>query len=326
MFRPQAALDPVRELRALIHGYTISQAIYVGAKLGIADQLADEDALYRLLRALAAVGVLIEEDARWFRLTEMGKLLRSNAPSSIRSEALLFGQGPYRALGDLLHSVRTGEPAFDRIYNMSCCTYLAQDAKAGHTFNAAMTQMTSIMCKEVAAHYDFAPLTKIVDVGGGYGVLLARVLAKHKHLRGVIYDFPYVLAGAGQVLESAGVADRVEICAGDAFETIPAGADAYLLKNIVHGWDDARATRILENCRRAIKPNGRLLLIERVIPPGNGPFWGKFVDLVLLAISGGRERTAPEYRALLANAGFALSQILPLPSGFAIVEAVPTEK
>jgi hypothetical protein len=320
--------------------YQVSQAIHVAATLGIADLLedgarsADElaeatgthpPALYRTLRALASVGVFAEETDGRFGLTPLAEHLRTDAPGSLRSWAMLMGR-PYffTSWGHLLHSVKTGEAAFPEVYGTTAWEYRAAHPEEGAIFDAAMTGLSGAEAEAVVRSYDFSAIGILVDVGGGEGALLAAILAANPALRGVLFDQPHVVAGAGPLLEQAGVADRCEVVGGSFFEGVPEGADAYLLKSIVHDWDDASAIEILRKCRAAMADTGRLLLVERGIRPGNEPDPAKFIDLMMLVMLGGRERTADEYGRLYAEAGFRLTNIIPATGSLlVIIEGVP---
>jgi hypothetical protein len=312
------------ELLRLVNGYQASQAIHVAATLGIADLLADgarssddvaeaagadPDALYRLLRALAALGVLHEEDGRRFSLTELGDGLRSDAPQSVAGWAAYIGRPAYwQAWGALLHSVRTGETAFPAVHGTDVWDYRAHRPEDSAAFDRAMTASTRTIDAAVVEAYDFGRYGTIVDVGGGRGALLAALLRRHPAMQGVLFDRPHVVAEAVELLEEAGVADRCRIKGGSFFDGVPAGADAYLLKSIVHDWEDPEATAILERCRAAIGDRGgALLLVERDLGPPNEVPAAKLSDLNMLVAPGGRERTQEEYAALLAASGFAFA-------------------
>jgi len=331
--RPSAAfLD-------LINGFRVSQAIHVAATLGIADLLRDgprntddlaaatgthAGALYRLLRALASVGVFREDVDRRFGLTPLGECLRSDAPEPMGPWAVHIGQPEvWRAWGGLLDSVRTGENAFCRVHGVNTWEYYARNPEAGAIFDRAMTGVSRRQANAVLKAYDFERFRCVVDVGGGHGTLLSAVLAKHRSLRGVLFDQPHVVAGAARVLEAAGVADRCQVVGGDFFEALPDGGDAHVLKFILHDWEDAQATAILRTCRRAIAPNGKLLVIDTEISPPNEGAPGKFRDLTMLVHPGGRERTREEWTGLFAAGGFRLVQATPTEAGLSVIEGVP---
>ena len=335
-----AAPNPAAELMRLANGFQISQAIHVAAALGLADLLkegarASDDlaaatksnplSLYRLLRALAAVGVLHEDGERRFSLTTVGEQLRSDSAESVAPWAALIGR-PYfwQSWGDLLNSVRTGENAFRHLHGTDVWAYRGERPEESLIFDRAMTGLSHGIGEAVVAAYDFAAMGSVVDVGGGQGALLASILRAHGKLRGILFDQPHVIAQAEPVLKKAGVRDRCEILGGNFFDKVPAGADAYLLKAILHDWEDAESVAILKVCRRAMTPAARLLILERrVAPPNEGPE-SKFSDLNMLVMPGGQERTRGEFAALFAAAGFRLSQVVPTSSRISVIEGVPT--
>ena len=312
-----------------------AQALYVAAKLGIADLVQDEpktaeelasatgthaNSLFRVLRALASMGIFTEQDGR-FALTPLAEPLRSNVPGSMRAMAIMLGEEHQRAWGNILHSVRTGETAFDHVYGMHCFEYLEQNPESGATFNDAMTALSSQTHVAVVSNYDFSGIETLVDVGGGHGTLLSLILKANPQLRGKLFDLPHVVNGAPRVLEAHGVTDRCEVSSGDFFKEVPAG-DAYILSHIIHDWVDERSIQILSSCRRAAQGNARLLLVEMVIPEGNDPFWGKWLDLNMLMMTpGGRERTEQQYRDLLSAAGWEMQRIVPTQGLVSVVES-----
>jgi ubiquinone/menaquinone biosynthesis C-methylase UbiE len=313
----------------------LSAALYVAAKLGIAVLLADgakgsEDlaqatgthphSLYRVLRLLASQGVFAEVESRRFALTPLATLLRADVPGSLRALAIRTGGLDWRPWGALLHSVRTGTPAFDHVYGMSLFAYLAQDAEAAQVFNDTMTMFTQRNTAAVVGAYDFSAVGTIVDVGGGHGALMAAILEASPRTRGILVDLPAVIEGARRQITARGLHPRCELVAGDFFESVPVGGDAYILKWIIHDWDDERAITILRNCHRAMVPGGRLLLVEALIPFDNEPHFGKSADVTMLAFTGGMERTEAEYRVLLDSAGFVLTRIIPTDSHSSVLE------
>jgi hypothetical protein len=321
----------------MLQGPWIAQAIYAAAALGLADQVAagprrPEDlaaavgaepaALQRLLRALAGLGIFAEDDAGRFGLTPLAATLQSDVPGSMRAMALLIGsEWHWRAWEDFLTSVRQGGPAFDRVHGLNPFAFFGQHPEAGAVFDRAMTSFTAQVNAAIVQAYDFSGFQTLVDVGGGQGTLLAAILQAQPHLQGVLLDLPAVVEAARPALAAAGVAERCEIVAGDFFGELPRGGDAYLLKNIVHGWNDARAAAILQRCGAAMAADSRLLLVESVIPPGNAPSLGKLMDLEMLVMTeGGRERTEEEFRALLGAGGFQLLGVTPTRSPVSVIE------
>ena len=335
----QAALPPEAVMIQMATAGVVSKVVYVAAKLGIADQLASgpktaaeiagtvgahSQSLYRLMRTCAGLGILTEREGQRFALTPLGELLRSEHPASIRSTFLTFG-GPLISgpLDQLEHSVRTGETSFEKAFGMGPFDYLSKHPDEARQFSETMVGFHGMEPPAVAAAYDFSSVGKIVDVGGATGNLLATILARHPEPQGVLFDLPHVVADAPALLASRGVISRVSIEAGSFFESVPAGADAYLLSHIIHDWSEEKCLAILANCRKAMKPSARLLIIEMVLPPGDAMHPGKLLDMVMLAIPGGTERTESEYGALLAKAGFRLSRVVPTASAASVVEALP---
>lgn len=332
-------LPPSAAMIQMLAGLFVSRMIHAAATLGVADHLADgaktsaqlaeatqthAPSLYRVLRALAAVGVVHECEPDCFVLTPVGETLRTDVPGSLRHFAMaVFGQEHYTAHEALLHSIRTGETAFDHVFGMDVWSYYAQHPENAGTFNRAMADLTEVFAAPALAQYDFDGLGTIVDVGGGQGALLAAVLKANPAAQGVLYDQPEVVRGARTYLEAQGVADRCRRVGGSFFEAVPEGGDAYLLKAILHDWDDPRALTILRNCRRAMAPQSRLLIFETVLPPGNEPSLGKIGDVVMMVMTGGRERTEGEFRRLLEEAGLEMTRVVPTTTLTSIIEARP---
>jgi hypothetical protein len=332
------SLPPAQQLGQIITGYWQSQAVYVAAELGIADLLrggprpvdeladatqTDPDALFRLLRALASIGVFTETTPRSFGLTPMAEMLRSDAPQSMRSLARMAGGEQFQAWADLLYSVRTGKTAFDHRFGMPVFDFLAANPEQAQIFDGAMVGIHGRETAAVIAAYDFAPIKVLADIGGGNGSNLSAILQAKPAMRGILFDLPHVVERARTAIESAGVAARCQLAGGSFFEDVPAGADAYLMRHIIHDWDDDKSQTILRCIRRQIPAEGRLLIVESVIPPGNEPFSAKFLDLTMLAIPGGKERTREEYDALLSSTGFRLARIVPTTTEISVIESVP---
>ena len=329
---------PLLGLQDLILGKWVAQAVSVAAKLGIADLLmdgprdcdemaranqVDADALYRLLRALAGVGVFFEVEDRRFGLTPMAEFLRSDLPCSLRAVATMAGEDwTWRPWGELYRSVKTGERAFDGIFGAAPFEYLAENPGAAAIFDEAMTGWSMQNSAPVAEAYDFSGIGTLMDVGGGHGHLLATILEANPSLRGILFDAPAVVEGAADRIEAEGLADRCAVVAGDFFASLPEGADACILKSVIHGWNDEQAAAILRNCRQAVGPGGRVLLAEIVIPPGDDPHVGKLLDLEMLVMAGGRERGEAEFRELLASAGIRLARIVPTRSATSVIEGI----
>ena len=324
----------------MINGYWTSQMICVAAKLGIADLVADEPrssaelakttgthapTLYRLLRALASLGVFAEDDRGRFGLTPLAEPLRTDVPDSLRDWAVFAADvEAWRSWEQLSYSVTTGEAAFEHVWGMPNWEYRAQKPEANATFNAAMSSASSRRIGPVMAAYDFSGIRTLVDVGGGHGAFIATILSAHPMIRGILFDLPHVVAGAEPVLQAAGIAGRCETIGGSFLEAAPGGGDAYLLSKVIHDWSDDRAAVILRNCRRVMAVHSRLLLVEAVIPPGNTPHPGKLSDInMLVANTGGRERTEAEFRSLLNTAGFVLTRIIPTQGESSVIEGMP---
>jgi hypothetical protein len=321
----------------LITGYWVSQLVFVVARLGVADELAkgplapavlakrvgaQPDALHRMLRALASVGVFAETADGRFRLTPSAATLRTGVPGSLRSFALMMVDGHnWRGWQELSHGVRTGEVGFDHAHGMPYFAWLRSHPDEDRVFSEAMASISGPENAAIARAYDFGKFETLVDVGGAHGHLLATILRRHKRLRGVLYDQPQVVAGADASGFLSDVAKRCTIEGGDFFAGVPRGAQAYLMKYIIHDWDDERARTILRHCREAMHPDGRVLVVEHVIAKGNAPDWAKLLDVNMLALLTGRERTLEQFRALFRSAGLRLRRAHRTASALRILEA-----
>lgn len=327
-------------LGRLITGAQVSQAIHVAATLGVADLLAagprgSEElaaetgahaaSLYRLLRALAAVGVFREDEEKRFALTPLGELLRRDVPGSLHGWAAFVGRPYFRAAwSELEHSIRTGESAFRHVHGTDVWSYRAEVPEESEIFERAMESLTASSNSALLDAFDFGRFATVVDVGGGNGALLSALLVAYPAMRGIVFDQPHVVANARSTLEAAGIADRCAVVGGSFFEKVPTGGDAYAMKSILHDWEDGEAAAILRVCRSAMTPEARLLLIERIVGAPNEDPRTKFSDLNMLVAPGGRERTIEEWGALLASAGFRLGDATPTAAGFFVIEAAPT--
>ncbi len=316
-----------------------SRIVYVAAKLGLVDHLAggpktaDELAnltgthapsLYRLMRTLAHFGILSEDGAKRFSLTPLGEALKKNAPGAARATILtLAGEWCANGFGELLDSVQTGKSGVEKYLGMPVFDWFGRNPEMASLFSETMVGFHGAEAMAVATAYDFSKMKTIVDVGGATGNLLTSVLSHAPGARGILYDLPHVLRDAPAMIQSRGLTDRITLEGGSFFESVPAGGDAYLLSHVIHDWSEAQCLTILGHCRRAMNPDGRLLLIEMVLPPGNAPHPGKVLDMMMLVGPGGRERTEQEYAALLAQAGFRLTRVVPTKSAASIIEAVP---
>ncbi|HJZ57825.1 MAG TPA: methyltransferase [Gemmataceae bacterium] len=333
------APPPEVALLQMIFGKAITQAVSVAARFKVADkltagpktcdQLARETAthaghLYRVMRALASVGVFAEGGDGRFSLTPMSEFLRTDRPGSLRPVATyVCDPWSWKPWGELAGCVKTGRPAFDKMFGKGVFDYLAEHPDEAATFDEGMTGFSQQASAAVVKAYDFSPFREIVDVGGGHAALLSAILKATPNARGVVFDAPQVVAGAEPTVRAAGLADRCRTAGGDFFKEVPSGGELYLMKNIIHDWNDEKATAILRSCRRAIKPGGKLLLVEIVIEPGSGPSFGKLLDLEMMVLCDGKERTETEYRELLGGAGFRLTRIVPTESPHSLIEAVP---
>jgi hypothetical protein len=327
------------QMLQIISGFWVSRAIYAIAKLGIPDLLktgpktAEELAsatkmhapsLFRVLRALVSVGILNSAEGGRFSQTPLSETLVTDAPGTLRWFAVSeLGQEHYPAWGNLMHSVKTGEIAFDNFFGVDVWNYFQHNPEDAAIFNNSMSNMTAATNEAITSRYDFSGFDTIVDVGGGHGGLITGILKANPELKGVLFDAEEVIQGARPKLEAAGVADRCETVAGNFFMSVPAGGNAYILKWIIHDWNDEKAIRILRNCRNQMPENAKLILIDCVVPETDEPDFSKFIDLNMLVMTGGKERTAKEFDELLSAAGFKLLRVIPTDLPTAIVEAQP---
>lgn len=333
-----AQASPQEAVLQMLSGLWVSQAIQVAAKLGLADLVGNEPktvvelaqaggthapSLYRLLRSLAGLGIFAEVEDGEFVATPLSDTLRKDLPGSLRGFAVAaYGQEHYKAWGNLLHSVQTGGIAFDDFFGQSVWEYYAWHPEDAAVFNDAMTGLTESVNAAVVAAYDFSDFRKVADIGGGHGALLAAILKTNPKMQGVVFDQPHVVDGATARLEAEGVLNRCDIEGGDFFKAVSAGADAYVMKFIIHDWDDEKSIKIMKNIRRAMAEDGKLILIEDLVPAGNTPSPAKWMDLNMMVMTGGCERTEAEFAELFAAAGFKLNRIVPTNSQFYVIEAV----
>ena len=330
-----------RQLLDVVNGSWMSQAAYVAAHLGIPDLLGDgaksseelaratgahPPSLRRLMRALVTIGICREHRDGSYELTPMGSLLRADVVDSLRSWTLYWGGSQWSIWGNLLHSVMTGENSTKLITGIEAFDRLEADPEAAAVFNRAMVELTRLDSATVVRAYDFSAMKRIVDVGGGYGELLAAILRANPAARGVLFDRPHAIENGRRNLATAAVADRCEFVAGDFFDSIPGGADAYVLKSVIHDWDDERSKVILQNCGRAMHEHARLLLVERIVPLQLAASAAHRAiargDLNMLVGLGGQERREDEYRALLSATGLQVKAVLPAGPTFSIIEAI----
>jgi hypothetical protein len=315
-----------------------SRLLYVAAKLRIADLLADgprtaeelaartrthAPSLHRVLRTLASLGIFAHE-GRAFALTPLGAALKTGSPGAARATIVtLASDWMWRTWEHILHSLQTGAPAFDQAFGEPIFDWLGKHPEEASLFSETMVGFHGQEPAAIAAAYDFSGAKTIVDVGGATGNLLAGILAAHRGPHGVLFDLPHVVADARNAIESAGLAARITVEAGSFFERVPAGGDLYLLSHVIHDWSEQQCLTILANCRRVLKPDGRVLVIEMVLPDDDSLHPGKMLDIMMLVGPGGRERTASEYEALLAKAGLRLVRVVPTQSAVSVVEATP---
>lgn len=333
LLNPAEDTPPALLLRRLIGSYRITHAIKVAAHLNIADHLcerpqsaaelaarlrANPQALYRLLRTLLSVGLLADAGDGLFRLTPVGACLRTDAPDGMRAWALCEGAEYYQgAWMNLLHAVQTGETAFEHTHGLTFYQYLARHPETGHDFSQAMLDYARLIAEAAVAGYDFAWARRVVDIGCSHGRLLSAILRANPTVSGVFFDRPEVIGRAGEHIRGTELAARAELVAGDFFESLPAGGDLYILSRILMDYDDDAAVRLLQNCRRAMNPGGRVLIVQLLMPERGGDaareglFEAAVSDLNMMVLTGGRERTEGEYRTLLGRAGFKLSRVVP---------------
>jgi SAM-dependent methyltransferase len=329
------------KLLPMIWGIHVSRCVYAVAELGIPDLLAEgsrssdelaaatqthEPSLYRVLRALAGLGVFDEQEPRTFSLTVVGERLRAGAPLGMRSWATFMeAMGGVRPFAHILETVRTGKPGREIEFRTDLFEFLAHNEDAAAIFDAAMAERTAAYALSVAVSYDFSDLRTIVDVGGGNGTLLVEILRRHSHLSGVLFETPTVAARADAVLDATDLADRCEVRAGDFFQQVPDKADCYVLANVLHDWDDTRSIEILRNCRRAMSRAGRVLIVERLIPDDGGdPVPTLLSDINMLVMTGGQERSNAEYSKLLSTASLTLRSVQPVAFPYGVIEGVAT--
>jgi hypothetical protein len=337
-------VPPTRSMAliSMIAGIWGTQLIYVVAKLGIPDLITAHGplgterlaeltgtharSLYRVLRAATTLGVLEENERRDFRLTPLGTLLRSDVEGSVRQLAVMFGEPwHWQSWGNLLHSVRTGEPAFEHTWGMGTYQFVTEHPEAAEIYDQAMTAITLQAAPGVAQRYDFAEVGTLMDVGGGHGTLLGVILHAHPHLNGMLFDLPHVVAGAHEPLAAAGLTERCAVVSGDVFAGVPKGADAIMAKSFIHSFDDETSVTLLRNFREALPDGGgRVLIVEMVLPEDNTPFFGKLFDIEMLTQSDdGRDRTESEFAALFERAGLRLTRVVDTGTPVSVIEGVP---
>jgi hypothetical protein len=332
-------MNPAQQVMQVATGYMASSALYAALTLNIPDHLAagpktaaelanasgaNEDALYRTLRLLVSLGIFEEAAPRKFALNPAADLLRKDAPGSLRGMAI-FLPDPfhYKVYAEIMHSLTTGKPAGDKAVGMPVFEYLAKNPEYSQVFNDAMTALSAPVAGAAIEAYDFSGIGTLVDVAGGHGEVLMSVLKANPKVRGILADLGHVVDGAKPRIASAGLSDRLQAVSCDFFKAVPEGGDAYIMKHIIHDWDDERASVILKNIATAMgQKKGKVILLESVIPAGPAPDLGKFIDIEMLMLPGGRERTADEFKALFAQSGFEMTKVVPTKSPLSVVEAV----
>lgn len=328
-------IDTRQLLGQMIGGYWMTQAIYVSAELGIADLLNDgprtaeelaahtgtnSTALYRVLRALASVGIFSEDRYFRFSLTPLAQHLRSDVPASKRSFAIMMGAEFYQIWGRLLHAVRKGAHVLDETFGMSFFEYMTHNPDRHTIYDDVMTGVHGAETGPMLDAYDFSTFPTVVDIGGGNGSMLSAILKRHPSMRGILFDLPSVVDRTRTVIADSDLSNRLQVMGGDFFEAVPPG-DAYVMRHVIHDWDDDQAAAILRNCRKAMNAGGRVLVVESVIPSGNEPFFGKWLDLMMLVV-GGQERTEEQYRVLFSEAGLKLNRLVPTAHEVSVIEGI----
>ncbi|MHC4173674.1 MAG: methyltransferase [Planctomycetota bacterium] len=321
-------------LKQMIGGW-ITQAVYVAAELGIADLLTDGprtaeelaeqtsthcSALYRVLRALASAGIFSEDADCRFSLTPLAESLRSNVPDSLRPFGIMMGAEFYQSWGNLLYSVRTGEQGFQKRFGVPFFQYMTEHPERHSIYDAAMMVHGMAETEPMLDAYDFSAFRTVVDIGGGNGRMLAAILNRYPTIEGILFDLPAVVDRSRTIISGLGLSKRCQIVGGDFFTSVPV-ADAYVMRHVIHDWNDDEAVSILRNCRDAMNPEGRILVVETVIPPLNKPCFGKWLDLMMLIV-GGRERTEEQYRQLFSHAGLKLNRIVSTAHEISVIEGV----
>ncbi|MFF0436141.1 methyltransferase [Streptomyces sp. NPDC004327] len=323
----------------IVTSYWVSRAVHAGTALGVPDLVAeaprtaaelaaatgtDPRSLHRLLRALEGVGVLSVDDEGRYATTALGDTLRTDVPGSLASLVQLeLGTAHHGTWGRLAESVRTGAPVFEAANGIPIWEYFERTPELADHLGKAMTGLTAMVADAVVEAFDFAPYGTVVDVGGGEGGFLSAILRAQPEARGIVFDLPHVVANGRARVAEAGLADRCELVGGSFFEKVPEGGDLYTMKWVLHDWNDESSIEILKSVRRVMSPEARLLVVDTVVPEGGGFSPSKIIDLNMMVLSGGQERTAEEFRALFDAAGFTLTRILPTRSPSSVVEAIP---
>ncbi|HEY5833422.1 methyltransferase [Streptomyces sp.] len=335
----EEARPPIDRMFEIVTSYWISRAVYAGTALGLPDLVAggpktatelaeltgsDPRALARLLRALAGVGLFRADEQGRYAATDLGDTLRAEVPGSLASFVLMeLGEAHHSAWGEIVHAVQSGQPAFDKAVGKKIWEFFETTPVMAAHLGKAMGGLTAMVAEAVLDVYDFSPYRKIVDVGGGEGAFLGSILASHPAGRGVVFDLPPTVDKGRPAIAGAGLADRCELVGGDFFQSVPDGGDLYLMKWVLHDWNDESCVEILTNCRKAMRDDARLLVVETIVPDGDDFSPSKIIDLNMMVLTTGQERTAGEFRALLSAAGFTVTRMLPTQSPSSVIEAAP---
>ncbi|MBV9388849.1 MAG: hypothetical protein JOZ78_20695 [Chroococcidiopsidaceae cyanobacterium CP_BM_ER_R8_30] len=331
-------LPPQAVMMQMASGYWITQLIYAAAKLGIADLLKDgpksceeiaaatgtkAKPVYRVLRTLAGAGVFAETEPGYFTLTPLAASLQSSVSGSMRAMAVFFGEEQYQAWGEILYSLRTGKSSFEHMYGVPMFKYFVDNPEPGEIYEEAMTSVSAAEKAEILKSYDFSYIKKLVEVGGGHGSFISSILKANPTMQGVLFDQPYVIEGAKDFIKEQGLTDRCELVAGNFYESVPAGGDAYSLKHVLHGCSDEQSITILKNCHSAMVEHGKLLIVERIVGSGPDSFLAKFLDVnMMMLVTGGCERTEIEYRKIIEASGFEVIKVVPSKAGVSVIESI----
>lgn len=334
------SIPPHIQLSQMISSYWVAQSIYVVSKLNIADLLKENkslsceklaqltktnpSALYRLMRGLSSVGIFAESDFQHFIMTPLAEYLCSDNPQSMKATAIMLGESPhYQAWAEMLYSIKTGKPAFDKVFGMGVFDYFKSHPEDAEIFENSMSSFSYTEEKAILSAYDFSAFKTIVDVGGGYGEMLGSILEKYPSSQGILFDEEYVINNCQKTLEKHGILDRCQAISGSFFEEIPLGGDVYMLKHIIHDWDDERAIKILKNCHNALDNNSKILVMEMIVNDRNLPSAAKMLDLNMLVMcQGGKERTKEEFQQLFSQADLTLNNIIYTNEDICILEVI----
>lgn len=325
-----------QKLRELAHGFYFSCSLFATVRLGLADAFeqgaksiqelathlnANLDALKRLVSFMISLNVMEEKEGR-INLTETGKFLSSKHPQSLAREIAMFsGEETYRAWGDVLFSIRTGGPAFNNVYGSPLFEYFSSHEDTAKRFHEGWQEITTVTAREFVQAYNFTDGDTVLDIGSGYGIFLCTIIKENSRLSGALYDLPISLEGAGEVIKKYSLENKISIIHGNAMQNVPTSFNIHLLKSVIHNCSDQQTIEILSNCSSSLVNGGKVLIVERIVPANNNYHWSKLVDMTMLVMTGGRERTEQEYSMLLEKSGLKMSKVISLPSGFSIIES-----